>query len=106
MVVTSRDIVSKVRTWQHSRVEPKERDQPFYLRNSKRRKGVREVGGGPGSQGLSTHCPGVACLPQASQGERVPPAIWGPPPELCCVLTDGASTLWEWWPKRGSRGRI
>lgn len=63
----------EVRAWQHSRVEPKERDQPIHLGSSERCKGVREVGGGPGSQGLKHSLPRGG-LPAAEVLEREGPS--------------------------------
>lgn len=97
----------KVRKLQHSRREPKERDPPIHLGNSKSFEGRQGGEWGswrPGAQALTAQ--GVACLLQRSWRERAPNATWGPLPELCYVLKDGEAALWEWWPKHGSRGRI
>lgn len=93
--------------WGHGCIQGLSQRRETNLFTSEIQRDVRESGKWVGvleARGSSTHCPGVACLPQKSWRERAPPAIWGPPPELCCVLMDGESILWEWWPKRGSRG--
>lgn len=75
----------EVRAWQHSRVEPKERDQPIHLGNSERCKGVRGSGWGSWKPGGSALTAQEWRLPAAEVLERGPLLPSGGLHQRCAV---------------------
>ena len=68
--------------WGHGCIQGLSQRRETNLFTSEIQRDVRESGKWVGvleARGSSTHCPGVACLPQKSWRERAPPAVWGPP---------------------------